>query len=243
MPTGPALISTLHRHKKPVPRPNRPMSVPAMSSIADNRLSYDQAGTGQEDRGNGRGPGWPQPGGLKELMPFSSFLKGSAPKGKAKGKAKVGKGSQGASPLVQTPHSPPYSPPSRSSSTLPRPRPSSSAADTSSSIPSLVKCSLDLGRLSVSPRGKQPSLRTKERSKRVLGTPTKAGPVPKFRNPSALFRSPNKDKISPAATHGVSNDIPAFRIDSDGDGEGDSVLKIVNKNTKKTKPALSFIPF
>ena len=83
-------------------------------------------------------------------MPFSSLLKGSAPKGR--GKEKPRKGSLGVSPII-APHSTPFEPPGRSS-TLPRSMPSSSAVDTKPSIASLVRTSLgiDLGGLSVSPK-------------------------------------------------------------------------------------------
>ena len=82
MPTG-----IFHRNKTPATRPDRPMSVPAISTISDNRLSYAQA-----DRQGGRDNVGPTP---KELMSFSSLLKGSARRPTVKEKSKPGKGSFG----------------------------------------------------------------------------------------------------------------------------------------------------
>ena len=95
-----------HRNKTPATRPDRPMSVPAISTISDNRLSYAQA-----DRQGGRNNVGPTP---KELMSFSSLLKGSARRPTGKEKSKPGKGLFGA-PLLIALHSSPYSPPGRSS--------------------------------------------------------------------------------------------------------------------------------
>ena len=79
MPTG-----IFHRNKTPATRPGRPMSAPAISTISDNRLSYAQA-----DRQGGRDNVGPTP---KELMSFSSLLKGSAQRPYRKGKIKAGEG-------------------------------------------------------------------------------------------------------------------------------------------------------
>ena len=91
---------TFHRNKTPATRPDRPMSVPAMTTMSDNRLSYAQA-----DREGGR-----ENVGLKELISLSSLLKRSVPRPKGKEKAKPGKGSFGVPSLI-APHSTPYSPP------------------------------------------------------------------------------------------------------------------------------------
>ena len=79
MPTG-----IFHRNKTPATRSDRPMSVPAISTISDNRLSYAQAG-----RQSGRDNVGPTP---KELMSLSSLLKGSGTATDRKGKIKAGEG-------------------------------------------------------------------------------------------------------------------------------------------------------
>lgn len=235
MPTGPALISVLHRQKKADQRRSRPMSAPAMSVISDNRLSYDQAGARRAGEKEVL-----RVGGNKELMPFSSLLKGTVPKGK--GKAKPKKGSLGASPLA-APHcaSASFSPPGRSA-TLPR-TPKGTSATHRLSIPGLVRTSLEagMGSLSVSPKSGPMSPGAKERSKRVLGTPTKERPVTKYRNPLQLFRSPKKEEPSPAKTSNL--DVPAYRLDDSDGGEVDMSVRIVNKNRKKPTPVAGFKPF
>ena len=183
-------------------------------------------------------------GGNKELMPFSSLLKGSVPKGKQKKGSKMG--SLGASPLA-APHctSASFSPPG-GSATLPRTPKATSAAThrgSSLSIPGLVRTSLEpgMGSMSVSPKSGPMSPVAKERSKRVLGTPTKERPVPKYRNPLQLFRSPEKEEPSP--TKITSLDVPAYRLDdSDGDEVGMSV-RIVNKNKKKPEQVSNLSEF
>ena len=214
MPTG-----IFHRNKTPTTRPDRPMSVPAISTISDNRLSYAQAG-----RQGGRDNVGPTP---KELMSFSSLLKGSARRPTGKEKSKPGKGSFGAPSLI-APHSTPYSPPGRSS-TLPRSMPSSSAVDAKPSIAGLVRTSLgiDRGCLSLSPSAK-------DHNKRGLDTPTMGRPLPKYRNPLDLLRSPNKGKTSLAKN--FYQDVPASQNDG---SEVRMKIKIVNK----PKPDKSFTPF
>ena len=93
---------------------------------------------------------------------------------------------------------------------------------------------------SFSPPGRSASLprspaaiHGQERSKRGLGTPTKNYPVPKYRNPLQLFRSPKKEEPSPNKNSSL--DIPAFRLDDDID----MTVKIVNKKVKKP----GFTPF
>ena len=109
--------TVIHRQKKEGQSPSRPMTAPAMSSTR-HWLSYNQAGadrkTGEKEVlrvGHNLG-------GKKELMPFTSLFKSSAPKGKEKAKPKMG--SLGASTLTapQT-TSASFSPPGRSAS-LPR---------------------------------------------------------------------------------------------------------------------------
>lgn len=245
MPTGPALIAVLHRQKKAGQRPSRPTSAPAMSSIPGNRLSYDKAGADKKAGEKDVIRVGHNLGGEKELMPFKSLLKSSAPKGKGKAKPKMG--SLGASPLT-APHSTSasFSPPGRSAS-LPRSPKATSAIHGQASIPSLVAASLgvglatDLGHLSVSPKSGPASPGAKMRSKRGLGTPTKNCPVPKYRNPLQLFRSPKKEEPSPSKYSSL--DIPAFRLDDAEEVDMTPTVKIFNKNAKKPKPVSGFTPF
>ena len=160
-------------------------------------------------------------------MSFSSLLKGSARRPTGKEKSKPGKGSFGAPSLI-APHSTPYSPPGRSS-TLPRSMPSSSAVNAKPSIAGLVRTSLgiDRGGLSLSPSAK-------DHSKRGFNTPTMGRPLPKYRNPLDLLRSPNKGKTSLAKNS--YQDVHASQNDG---GEVRMTIKIVNK----PKPDKSFTPF
>ena len=108
--------------------------------------------------------------------------------------------------------------------------PSSSAVDAKPSIAGLVRTSLgiDRGGLSLSPS-------VKDHSKRGLNTPTIMGrPLPKYRNPLDLLRSPNKGKTSLAKNS--NQDVPASQNDG---GEVGMTIKIVNK----PKPDKSFTPF
>ena len=107
--------------------------------------------------------------------------------------------------------------------------PSSSAVDAKPSIAGLVRTSLgiDRGGLSLSPSDK-------DHSKRGLNTPTMGRPLPKYRNPLDLLRSPNKGKTSLAKN--FYQDVPASQNDG---GEVRMTIKIVNK----PKPDKSFTPF